>query len=142
MKPKKIQCYMCKSHLLPGHNYAAIVKKAWQIYNALAGKTKRRPHVRSAYFGNEKIFLDNFWPHLTQKSQMDQKRRLRFLSCAIELVKCTRYKPIFEQRDSIKRQALYRFLGNAEDRSFVVQIKEDLKRNQKFLMSAFGYDEK
>jgi hypothetical protein len=33
-------------------------------------------------------------------------------------------------------------LGNAEDRSFVVQIKEDLKRNQKFLMSAFGYDEK
>jgi hypothetical protein len=142
MKPEKIQCYQCKTGLLPGHNYAAILKKAWQIYNTLAGKTTRRAHIRSAYFGNEKIFLDNFWPHLKQKSQTDQKRHLKFLKCAIELIKYSRHKPIFEQRDSVKGQALYRFLGSVNGRMFVVQIKEDLKRDQKFLMSAFEYGEK
>lgn len=96
-------CYNCKSRLIPGHNFKEISKIAWRIYNGLNPKSKRRPHVKSAYF-SEKIFLDNFWPHLKQKSPSDQIRRLRYFECALELIQKSKGKPIGEQKMKSKKK--------------------------------------
>lgn len=135
-------CYRCKSGLIPGHNYVTIVKIARRIFNDAVGKTKRRPYIRSAYFKGEKIFLDNFWPHLIQKNPKDRFRRLQLLKAGLELLRCSKREPIFAQRNELGHEAFYRFLGKVAGQFFVVQIKEDLKRRQKFFMSAFGYTEK
>lgn len=139
MNLMEFKCYKCKSGILPGHNYAAIVKIAWQVFKSAAAQTKRRPYIRSAYFGGEKIFLDNFWPHLNQKNPRDRWRRLQFLKAAIELIHCSCQKPIIEQADPTGREIFYRFIGICSGRLFVVQIKEDCTRRQKFFMSAFAY---
>ncbi len=140
MFSKKIRCYTCKSKLIPGRSYEEVAKIARRIYNRLNPKSKRRPHIKSAYFNGEKIFLDNFWPHLNQKNHADRKRRLKFFECAIELIKNSKGKPIYENRDQINKEAFYRFIGYKDGKYFIVQIKEDLKRKQKFLMSVFEFE--
>lgn len=140
MGSEKIRCYTCKSQLIPGRGYAEVAKIARKICNGLNPKSKRRPHIKSAYFNKEKIFLDNFWPHLNQKNPMDRKRRLKFFECAVELIQNSKGKPIFEMKDKISKEALYRFVGRVGNQYFVVQIKEDLQRKQKFLMSVFEYE--
>ncbi|MBN2096059.1 hypothetical protein JW752_01530 [Candidatus Peregrinibacteria bacterium] len=114
-------------------------KIARRIFNELHSNKRKRPFVKSAYFG-EKIFLDNFWPHLNQKNPTDRKRRLKFFECAIEFIENSKGKPIYEQKDELKKEALYRFVGRVGDRYFVIQVKADLKRGQKFLMSVFEYE--
>jgi hypothetical protein len=136
----ELNCYKRKSGLLPGHSYASIVKVAWVVFKGLSSQTKRRPYIRSAYFMNKKIFLDNFWPHLMQKNPTDRKFRLRFLKGAVELMRNSVQRPVFVKRDEIRHEILYRFLGKASEKYFVVQIKMDLKRNQLLLMSCFEYE--
>ena len=141
MSSEKIRCYTCsKSKLIPGHRYSDVYKLARRIYKAIESRTKRRPHIRSAYFSKEKIFLDNFWPHLNQTNPNDRKRRLRFLECAIEFIENSKGKPILETKDKLKKELLYRFIGKVGEQYFAVQIKEDVKRKQKFLMSVFEYE--
>ncbi len=142
MKPEGLKCYQCKSGLLPGHNYATIVKIARKIFNRVAAQTKRRPYVRSAYFKGEKIFLDNFWPHLLEKNLRDRARRLVFLKAAFELIQRSKTKPLNTTKNDTRSMVYYRFLGQASGLRFVIQIKEDLKRKQKFLMSIFQVNEK
>ena len=142
MENEESNCYKCKSGLLPGHNYATIIKIARKIFNTVAAQTKRRPYIRSAYFRGEKIFLDNFWPHLLEKNLRDRTRRLLFIQAALELIRHSRKKPILLTKNLLGNVAYYRFLGQASGSSFVIQIKEDLKRKQKFLMSMFAYREK
>ena len=139
MNNEKLNCYQCKSGLLPGHNYATIIKIARKIFNRVAAQTKRRPYIRSAYFKGEKIFLDNFWPHLMHKNPRDRLRRLQFLQGGFELIQNSRKPPI-----SVKEEKgeFYRFAGLCSGRLFYIQIKEDLKRKQKFLMSMFSPYEK
>ena len=132
-------CYKCKARLIPGHNFKDVNKIARRIYNGLNPKSKRRPHIKSAYFGC-KVFLDNYWPHLKQKSPGDQIRRLKFFECALELIQNSKGKPVYQQKDELKKEALYRFIGKVGAQYFIVQIKEDLKRKQKYLMSAFSYE--
>lgn len=135
MLPKNTQVYTCRASLIPGHNYATVAKIARKIFNEIKGKTKRRPYIRSAYFKNEKIFFDNFWPHLNQKYHVDQLRRLKYFDCAIELIQKSHIMPSVEFVSNKER--LYRFNGISNGRYFALQIKEDLKRHQKFLMSVF-----
>lgn len=135
MSFQRISVYRCKSGLLPGHNYETVVKVTWEILHEIARKTKRRPYVRSAYFKNEKIFLDNFWPHIKQKTPKERYRRLRLLNCALELIKKSKVEPV--HRLQLSDENLYRFVGKTGNLLFAVQIKEDLKRKQKFFMSVF-----
>ncbi len=134
-----IECYHCKSELLPGKSYVLVYKLARRIFNRVKLKTKRRPYIKSAYFKGEKIFLDNFWPHLNQKNPGDRKYRLRFFECALELIQKSHEKPIYKKQDILNKFNLYRFIGEKNGRYFAVQIKEDLKRKQKFFMSVFEY---
>jgi len=136
----ELSCYKCKSGLLPGHSYASIVKVAWGIFKRISSQTKRRPYVRSVYFKNKKIFLDNFWPHLMQKNPTERKFRLRFFQGAIELIKNSLHRPTLEKKNVLHHEILYRFLGKSSEKYFIVQIKMDLKRNQYFFMSCFEYE--
>ena len=133
---------ICKSKLIPGSNYKTVSKIARKIFNQVKSKTKRRPYLRSTYFGDEKIFLDNFWPHLKQKNPANRALRLKFLQGAIEMIQHSKKSPFSLKQNSAKKENLYRFLGRIENHYFIVQIKEDLKRSQKFFMSVFPYTKK
>lgn len=137
---RNLNVYQCKSKLLPGHKYGDVLKIARKILNSIASKTKRRPYIRSTYFKGEKIFLDNFWEHLTQKNITDRKWRLKFLECAIEYIENSKDSPILKINDN--HQTFYRFIGQVGEHFFAIQIKEDLKRKQKFLMSIFDLSHK
>ena len=65
-------------------------------------------------------------------------RRMKYFGCAIELIQKSRFKPISKKNPNKPSETLYRFYGvTADDELFCVQIKEDGKRNQKFLISIF-----
>lgn len=132
--------YQCKSALIPGHNYATVYKVARKVFNRLKSKTKRRAYIRSTYFKGEKIFFDNFWVHLNQKGPVERYKRLKFFDCAIELIQKSAHKPINKIED--RNFTLYRFMGKCEEKTFIVQIKEDIRRKQKFIMSVFEYNKK
>jgi len=75
---------------------------------------------------------------LKQKHYKEQLRRLRYLECACELIQKSHAKPKIEFNNP--KENLYRFFGQTGSHFFAVQIKEDLKRNQKFFMSVFPYE--
>lgn len=135
-------CYFCKAELIPGINYGATLKVARKIFRRIESSTKRRPYIRSAYFKGTKVFFDYFWHHLNQKNFRDRQQRLKFFNCAMELIKYSKLKPIVELKNETKKEIFYRFLGKVQGRYFVVQIKEDLKRKQRFLLSIFEYTKK
>lgn len=102
-------------------------------------KSKRRTYVRSAYFNKNKIFLDLFWQHLFDKEKwQDRFRRLKYFGCAIELIQESRFAPKSKENPNNPSEILHRFYGStAEKDAFYVQIKEDKRTGQKFLISTF-----
>lgn len=132
--------YQCKSKPIPGRDYGDINRTARKIYNKIKNNTKRRPYLKSAYFKGDKVFFENFWPHLAQKNLKERKKRLKLFECGIELVQNSIKFPLHQIK--IKDVILYRFIGKVGNEYFGVQIKEDLKKDQKFLMSIFQYKQK
>ncbi|HSX41887.1 MAG TPA: hypothetical protein VLE93_00885 [Candidatus Saccharimonadales bacterium] len=133
-----VKIYRTKSKRLGGTSYAELIKKARRFFRELESKTKRRPYIRSAYFGKDKIFFDYFWTHLNQKPPRQRQKRLAYIECGIELIQNSRYAPISKTNPNRKTEIQYRFSGvTPEDEAFFVQIKEDTKTKNKFLMSIF-----
>jgi len=134
--------YKTKSHRLPGTHWHQVIEKAFGQYKEIKNKTKRRPYVRSAYFDKEKIFLGLFWHHLHEKTNIrDKTRRLKYFPCAIELVQNSKVKPTTQTSKEETNIILHRFAGTTPDGdSFFVQIKENTKNNQKWLISVFPQD--
>ncbi len=121
-----------------GTDYREVSHKARTVYKQIASKTKRRPYVRSAYFNGEKVFLDYFWQHLQAKNWGDKLRRLKYYECAIDLIKNSRLSPVEKINPNDQSEMLYRFSGvTRERRSFLVQIKKDLKTGNRHFMSVF-----
>jgi hypothetical protein len=112
-----IQAYPTKSKKLPGTNYSEVYKK-------------------------DKIFLGLFWQHLHDKLNLkDKTRRAKYFSCALELIQNTKFDPISKKDPNSKTDILHRFTGiTSEKEIFFVQIKEDKKTAQKFLISVFPFD--
>jgi hypothetical protein len=130
--------YQTKAKKIGATRYADIIKRTRKAFHDIEKKTKRRPYARSAYFNKEKIFFDYFWTHLAQASFIDRRRRLPFFPCAIELIERSRFAPVSGRNPRKKNETLHRFAGSTpENELFYVQIKEDLKTGQKFLMSVF-----
>lgn len=128
--------YKCKVGTIKGSDYAEVMKKARQIFHGLEKNPKREAHIRSAYFRDQKIFLNSFWGHLNTKSPRDKMRRLRFYSCAIELIMNSRLDPEIPFKNEDER--LYRFSGlSADGQLFTVQIREELKTSKKYFTSVF-----
>ena len=133
-----MKIYQSKSSPISGTNLHEVSKKARVIYDHIKKKTKRRPYIRSAYFKKEKIFLEFFWNHLYEKlNHRDKLRRIKFFTCAIDLIEKSKLKPESKVNVDKKSEILHRFSGKTKDGElFFVQIKEE-NSGQKWLVSVF-----
>ncbi|KKQ89679.1 MAG: hypothetical protein UT11_C0020G0002 [Berkelbacteria bacterium GW2011_GWA2_38_9] len=130
--------YKTKVKRISGYDYHDVMSKALKIYHEIKKRSKRKPYIRSAYFNKDKIFLDYFWGHLNQKIWIERLRRLKFYPCALDLLKHNRTEPILKKELKKDNAILYRFIGETPDGSkFYVQIKENLSKKQKYLISIF-----
>ena len=135
--------YITKNRELSGTHFAEVAKKARLLIRSIESRTKRRAYVRSHYFKKEKIFLEYFWPHLNQKPERERLNRLKYLHCGIELIENTAQKPTSKINPNSRDEILHRFIGITNGGVvFCVQIKQNTKKNQKFLMSIFPTKQK
>lgn len=137
-----MKVYRTKSKKYSGSDFTEVHQKAFNLYSQIKKKSKRRPYLRSAYFNKDKIFIDLFWHHLFEKENWrDRVRRMKYFSCATELIKSSHFEPKSKENPNKSSEILHRFYGTtAEDELFCVQIKEDKKKDQKFLISVFPSD--
>lgn len=131
--------YEVKTTRLAGTSYKEIYKKAFEAYRTIKRKTRRRPYVRSAYFRKEKIFLGLFWQHLEDHLHYnDRVRRLKYFICGLELIQNSKYHPASKENPHKSSEILHRFTGSTKNKEiFHVQIKEDKRSGEKFLISIF-----
>lgn len=134
-----MKIYKTKSDKFTGSNFREVHKKAIALYKQIKSKTKRRPYIRSAYFKNGKVFLELFWSHLFNKQNWrDRIRRLKYFACAIELIRKSKFEPESKENPNKRTEILHRFAGaTRENDLFFIQIKEDKRRGQKWLISIF-----
>ena len=139
-----MKIYKTKTAKLTGTDFHEVNQKAFGLYQQIKRKTKRRPYIRSAYFNKDKVFLELFWKHLFDKQNWrDRIRRLRYFSCAIELIKNSKFEPISKENPNKPAEMLHRFAGATRDNDlFFIHIKEDKKNGQKWLMSVFPADDR
>jgi len=144
IKPCLPNVYKTRTSRIPGKDLRIIYKRSFSFYKNLKTKTRRRPYVRSAYFNKKKIFLELFWQHLSDKSNFhDRVRRARYFPCAIELIEKSRFQPISKENPNKKSEILHRFIGISRDKYlFIVQIKENKKTGQKWLISVFPWNKR
>ncbi|TSC63977.1 MAG: Uncharacterized protein G01um1014106_311 [Parcubacteria group bacterium Gr01-1014_106] len=136
--PADLIPYQTHVSKLRGSRYGEVHTRARHVFRAIERKTRRRPYVRSAYFGKEKVFFDFFWKHLWQKSPSQRADRLRYLPCALELIERSRHAPISKVNPNRPGEVLHRFAGLTTERElFFVQIKENVRSGRKYLMSVF-----
>lgn len=132
-----MKVYSSRQHKISGRSYSDVERAARSLHNEIARSTKRTPYVKSAYFGKEKVFIDVFWSHLSQKTRTDRKRRLKFYAAALDLIQNSRMRPEEKPNPNGKNETVYRFAGTtAESELFYVQIKRDSKGG-KYFMSVF-----
>ncbi|MDP2587118.1 MAG: hypothetical protein Q8P32_05150 [Candidatus Komeilibacteria bacterium] len=138
-----MKAFKIKTKKLQGSKFSIVNKKATQFYREIKNKTKRRPYVRSVYFNKDKVFINLFWEHLFIKENWrDRTRRLKFFPAAIELIRNTRFDPISKENPNKREEILHRFAGiTGDNHQFYVQIKEDKRKGQKWLISFFPEDE-
>lgn len=139
-----MKSYQTKTKKLTGSDFHEVHQKASNLYKEIKKKTKRRPHIRSAYFKKDKIFLELFWQHLFDKPNWkDRTRRLKYFPCAIELIQKSKFEPESKENPNKRIEILHRFGGvTRENDMFFVQIKEDKRTGQKFLISIFPLGQK
>jgi len=137
-----MQVYKTHARKFSGSDFHEVHQKAFSFYTKIKKKSKRRTYVRSAYFNKDKIFLDLFWQHLFAKENWrDRVRRMKYFGCTIELIQISRFEPKSKENPNKPTEILHRFYGiTAENKLFCVQIKENKKRDQKFLISVFPTD--
>jgi len=130
--------YKTDAPLINGSSYGEINKNAKRYYKELCSKTKRKPYIRSAYFGGQKVFLEIFWSHLYNKNSFDQTRRLRYYACAIDLIAHSKCHPEIMKNPRDQSETFYRFTGTARDgKRFRVQVKESANKKGRYFISVF-----
>ena len=131
-----------KARVIPGTKYSEVYKKSFGHYEKIRKRSKRRPYIRSAYFGKQKIFLQLFWRHLHEKqNHRDKTRRAKLFPCAIELLQKSKKEPKLRQYKERPNFLLLRFAGRTKGgQLFYVQVKHDKRSGEKWLMSVFPDD--
>jgi len=134
-----VNIYKTKSGKLTGSDLKEVRQKAWNFYQIIKKRSKRRAYIRSAYFRKEKIFIDLFWQHIFEKENWkDRVRRLKYFPAGIELVQKSTLEPSSKENPNKSSELLHRFKGSTPEKEiFYVQIKENKKTSQKFLISIF-----
>lgn len=134
------KAYQTKSKKLTGSNYGEVHRKAFGMYLQIKKRSKRRVYLRSTYFHKDKIFLSLFWHHLNDKHHKERLRRLKYFPCGLELIKKSALDPISIESSEDHSQILHRFIGiTSESDLFYVQIKENKRNGQKYLISVFPH---
>ncbi|MBI2427002.1 MAG: hypothetical protein HYV34_04090 [Candidatus Kerfeldbacteria bacterium] len=133
------QVYYTRTKPFPGTRYADVYRPALAFYSQIKRKSKRRPYVRSAYFQKQKVFLELFWQHVRMKRNLrDKTRRVKYFSCAIELLEHSRFDPITKDNPNRSGELLHRFSGMAPNGNlYYVQVKENKRTGRKWLISVF-----
>jgi len=68
-------------------------------------------------------------------------RRVRYFGCATELIQKSRFESKSKENPNKPSEVLHRFVGiTADNELFYVQIKEEKRTGQKFLISVFPED--
>jgi hypothetical protein len=84
--------------------------------------------------------LSLFWDHLCDKHHKDRTRRLKYYSCALELIRNSKFNPTSIENPDRKSEILHRFIGiTPENELFYVQVKEKKQSGQKHLISVFPH---
>ncbi len=134
-----MRVYKSNMSQLPGSSVAELMKLARREYHTVQKRTPRRvPYVRSKYFTKDKIFINNFWDHLNQKSAQDKVRRLKLYPCAIDTLRNNTATPDSMQNPNNRNEMLHRFSATTKvGVAFSVQIKENKKTGRKDFISVF-----
>jgi len=133
-----VQVYKTKVSRLSGTSYREIEPQARRHYNIEKRRTKRKPYVRSTWFKNDKVFLNRFWDHLSQKPQRDRKRRLKYFPCGLDLVRHSKVPPTTKLNPNKKSELFHKFTGLTPlSEVFFVQIVENKNTGRKYLVSIF-----
>ncbi|MDR1184391.1 MAG: hypothetical protein LBK67_06295 [Coriobacteriales bacterium] len=134
-----LQVFNSKHQRTKGTSIEELARKARRLFNAESKKSKRTPYIRSAYFDREKVFINLFWPHLSQKPRGERIKRLRFIACAFDLIHNSRFAPTSRINPNNPSEMLHRFAGVTKDGYlYFVQIKEDMKDGRKSFLSVFS----
>lgn len=135
-----INKYHSTQYSLTGSNQDDVLRKSKFIYSLIASATRRKPYIRSVFFKKEKVFLDYFWQHLYQKNRSDRHRRLELYACALDLIENSHVPPEIVHDSTRQSEVMYRFYGvSADNKPFIVQIKEIGKRKNKHFISVFPH---
>jgi hypothetical protein len=134
-----MRIYKSKYSLLSGSDKHEVMKLARYEYHLIQKKTPRRvPYVRSKYFIKDKIFINNFWEHLNQKSPKERVKRLKLYPCAIDLLRNSTYTPDTIFSNTNMNINLHRFYGQTKQGNyFCVQVQENKRNNRKEFISVF-----
>jgi hypothetical protein len=120
--------YQTKADKLSGTDYSEIRRQAEALLRPIRDHTKRQPYVRSAYFRNDKIFIQPFWQHLWDKNWRERDRRLKFLPCALELIRHSRLDPLTVPNPNHPGELLHRFAGVTPTNRHLLSKSEKTKR--------------
>lgn len=131
--------YKTKYRSLTGSSLSEVMKIARREYHVIQKKSPRRiPYIKSKYFTQDKIFINNFWDHLNQKPAKERVRRLKLYCCALDLLRNTKYTPVTIYTGLDKNTALHRFYGQTiAGTLYCVQVKENKRNNRKEFISVF-----
>ena len=136
MNSTKPVYFQSRFEKLRGSNDKEVFYEARRVFRRYDNK-RRLPYVRSKYFGGQKVFLNMFYTHLGQKSPKEQRKRIAFVACAIDLLKNTRIAPLFSDGFDGRKGEYYRFQGMTKSgEKFAVQVTKD-KKNNRYFMSCF-----
>jgi hypothetical protein len=113
--------------------YARVHHQAMAHYESLINNPRRKPCVRSKYFDNKKVFLDEFWTQILRRNFADRRRRLAFYVCAIDLIKNTRCEPEIKHESGKKFYEFYGVAKNGE--KFVVHLRQS--KDNIYMVSCF-----
>ncbi len=133
--------YRTKVDPISGSKYSEVYPKARLIYEHIRSRTKRRPYIRSVYFGGQKIFLDYYWSDLWTKNWRDRLRRLKYYPCALDLLRNSKIDPEVKVNPAKRSEILYRFGGiSPSGNRFYVQVKQNTRKGNRAFISVFPQD--
>lgn len=138
-RDNSLKIYQSKYGKIAGTSHASVIKAARYEYHKIQkGTPRRQANMRSKYFKQDKIFINQFWEHLKQKHPGDQLRRAKLFLCAIDLIRntTTSLDTIYSYKNM--NISLHRFYGLTKNgQHFTVQIRENKRTNRKDFMSVF-----
>mgnify|MGYP001563858754 CR=1 FL=1 len=117
-------------------------KEACSGFLVSGSETGSKTNSKCPLAHKEKVFLQLFWNHLHEKLNFrDKTRRIKLFPCALELIQFSRFDPESKENVNRRSELLHRFFGKTKDgKLFFVQIKEEKRSGEKWLVSVFDVD--